>query len=447
MTYYVAAVVVLVLALFLLKQPSRPTRQEIALTRLSRLWTGEMEPEEGQLPEPAAEDMQAAKPEDAPGDRPAWKHREIADFCNAHVEPWRKVLAHGMYLEGLEEILSYLDRFGDCPSVVQSRTDTEYVQMESVYDVLAQVSLLEHSLNVAEEMIAIVKKAGTRDFEFSLGKMLMASLGHDIGKIPELRKNPAYITGDHPIISYSVLDGILPPALAGREEILNAVRDHHYKTRDGFTELLRQADHRARNRELRARSARAVMDLQRIEQAEQQKENDKGRDKTVLAEPPGTVDLAWLDTDELLRRIGSRINVVERGWFSAFSTRDGMVYVQPQLISQLVIDMAKASGRLEYGAYDRDTNSRRRIEYTVTSMLREKGFVSGIISEGYSGARFGLVNRDGKQVGTGFYTPIKAEAFGVELSALEELRKKSAKLSVIVKVRPLFGSQQKQGCV
>ena len=435
MIYYSAAAIVLVVVLLLLKKPSSPTRKEIALERLSRLWTED---------QPAEEQKQAETPEEArpkPPRRevkkPAWEHQEIAGFYDTHVEPWRKVLAHGRYLDAIESILSYLDRFGDCPSVVQNKSDTEYTQMQSVYDVLASVTLVEHSLNTAGKIIAIVKKAGTKDFEFSLGKMLIASLGHDLGKIPELRKDPAYATGDHPIISYSVLDGILPASLAGRDEILKAVRDHHYRTKDGFTELLRQADHEARNMELKARSARAAMDLQKIEQAEQQKEEQKT--KTMLAGPPDTIDLSWLDTGELLRRIEPVINVVERGWFSAFSTRDGVVYVQPQLVSQVVIDMAKASGRLEYGACEKDTFSRRRIEYTVTNMLRDKGLIPGIISEGYSGARFGLVNKSGKQVGTGFYTPVKAEAFGIGISELEERRKKSAKLSAIDRVRPLFG--------
>jgi len=440
MIYYSAAAIVLVVVLLLLKKPSTPTRKEIALERLSRLWTEE-QPAEGLQVEASKEETkpETKSEETREAEKPAWEHHEIAGFYDTHIEPWRKVLAHGRYLDAIESILSYLDRFGDCPSVVQNKSDTEYTQMQSVYDVLASVTLVEHSLNTAEKIIAIVKKAGTKDFEFSLGKMLIASLGHDLGKIPELRKDPAYATGDHPIISYSVLDGILPASLAGRDEILKAVRDHHYRTKDGFTELLRQADHEARNMELKARSAKAAMDLQKIEQAEQQKEEQKTKTKTMLAGPPDTIDLSWLDTGELLRRIEPVINVVERGWFSAFSTRDGVVYVQPQLVSQVVIDMAKASGRLEYGACEKDTLSRRRIEYTVTNMLREKGLIPGIISEGYSGARFGLVNKSGKQVGTGFYTPVKAEAFGTGISELEERRKKSAKLSAIDRVRPLFG--------
>ena len=46
-----------------------------------------------------------------------------------------------------------LDAHGDCPSVMKLDQDHEYQAIQNVYDLLSRITLLDHSLNVAEQMI------------------------------------------------------------------------------------------------------------------------------------------------------------------------------------------------------------------------------------------------------------------------------------------------------
>ena len=93
--------------------------------------------------------------------------------------------------------------------MIQREQDHEYQAVANVYDLLAKITLLDHSLNVAEQMISSVARAKTRDPEMLMGKILVTALGHDIGKIPGLMDGQPARKGDHPYISYLVLKNVI----------------------------------------------------------------------------------------------------------------------------------------------------------------------------------------------------------------------------------------------
>ena len=151
-----------------------------------------------------------------------------------------------------------------------------------------------------------------------------------------------------------------------------------------------------------------------------------------------TVDLTWLDINKFLGLIEKEINVVEKGSFRSFSMNNGLVYVMLQLVSDTVLAMAQKNGESKLLVKGTGRNQRRNIEYSITSILREKNLIPDFIGEGYPGAPFSLKNIQKTQMLTGYYTPIKVEAFKTTLTKLEKRKKESELLSKITEVEALI---------
>ena len=401
----------------------------ISLEELSSIWCKEQKQTTKQVPSKQIEQNQK-EPEQKQQKEISFNHQAIKEFWKAYIAPNKNILS--LYLSAIKEVLEILDRWGDCPSVVSGIEDKESRELSSTYEILSKISLLEHTLNVVYEMISICKKS-RKDWDLILGKIVIAGLGHDIGKIPQLREqSTSYCTGDHAIISYKILKEILPINIE-RDEILKAVRDHHYHVTGELASLLKQADYTAREKEISKIDVKAALKFVADKREEETKDSDKS-----ICELKG---LEWLDLEEVLLRIEERINKEEDGVFRAFSMRDGLVYVMPVLISDIVFKLAEENGHKELLIYQDELNKRREIEYFVVQRLRERELVSSIISEGYIGARFEILIKEetGKEIyKKGFYLPLRAEAFKVSLNDLEQRKKNTKVISKILKVRPIY---------
>jgi len=295
----------------------------------------------------------------------AFVHSALIDpFFKQYVEPYIQVLQHNGYYESVLEILSRLDKYGDCSSVVRDGSESAYSRSENLYSLLGKISLLKHSLNVASEIISIVDNGSFgRDSDMRRGMLLIASLGHDLGKIPELSKKADYATGDHPIISQAELSHIMPDFVPERQKILDAVRDHHLKSKEFLTLMLKKADQQARAKEAKtllpsvenkAKSHTAVPDTI--------SNRDLINDKI-----PTETDLSWMNVEILKERIEEKINVLHENKFSAFSMRDGLVYVMPELISSIVYNLAETENHL-----DVMIEPKRNVEHTVRMAIALK---------------------------------------------------------------------------
>ena len=135
---------------------------------------------------------------------PTWANNDTNAFYKEFVEPYEKVIGEKA-LKSVVEILKLLDREGDCSSVVSGESWGE--EKVNIYSALERVSLRTHSFNTARYMLEILKREYS-DFEMVVGKGLIAALGHDLGKIPRLKK-AYYSTGDHPINSAMVVGACL----------------------------------------------------------------------------------------------------------------------------------------------------------------------------------------------------------------------------------------------
>ncbi len=144
-------------------------------------------------------------------------------------------------------IVHLLDREGSCPSVVNVHGDVEAALNENTYQILAQTTLLDHSLNVAHQ---VVKLLSDNKAWHVIPDTLVAALGHDLGKLSSQRGS-LYSLGEHPLAA-----GIPLAALPGfneldrKDEILRAIKLHH-KMPDGLLgKTLKKADQLARQNEL-----------------------------------------------------------------------------------------------------------------------------------------------------------------------------------------------------
>ena len=166
----------------------------------------------------------------------------VREFFEKHIN--KKPFYTGNVKTVINNLLTLLDTEGNIPSVVSGQNETESKIPENTYKMLAQVSLAEHTIHVAEEILAIVP------YGANLPIALISALAHDLGKMPKFRKQ-YYSLGDHPFISVTVIESIGGfKELVYKDDIMQAVRDHHLKPKGYVGENLKEADTRARRREL-----------------------------------------------------------------------------------------------------------------------------------------------------------------------------------------------------
>jgi hypothetical protein len=243
---------------------------------------------------------------------------------------------------------------------------------------------------------------------------------------------------------------------------------NQFKQRQPLTELIREADFSARDKELREIEYE-IKPQDRVEPGELyagfsavHTAGDNSEQKTSQAQEldsrlgkqkphpkprpnlPQRIDIPWLHAEMLFSRIRPYINayVTPRGWdiskaetniWRAFSFKDGIVYVQPGLLSRLAMRVARDLGEPHFIIRCSDHNYRRNVEYSIKSKFRELGFIAETIGTTYTGDRFLVQIKGDKKPLKGYYVPFKAEVFG-DLSEMEKTRK--GRLADIETVKP-----------
>jgi hypothetical protein len=110
-------------------------------------------------------------------DRPLFLHREIKLFFKDHIEA--EPYFAGKTLMAVIELLQLLDTKGKCSSVVNKHKDEPEMGYEHhVFLVLKKITLNEHTMNVAREII----KLSDSDTPV-IAKNVIAALAHDLEKI------------------------------------------------------------------------------------------------------------------------------------------------------------------------------------------------------------------------------------------------------------------------
>lgn|GEM_PF-365487 len=423
---------------------------------------------------------------------------EVIEFRNDDVMEFYLVYLRGrVWFSGkvreiIIDILRILDEKGDCSSVVSGRNES-YELDKSLYDLLSEISLREHSLRVARKC-----------FEFGVSglsepKVVISALAHDLGKIPEYHKE-FYSLGDHPVISVQVLRGIRWfKDLSYAEEIERAILYHHKTGKGELVEILKKADAGARREEVdiakerkRKREKEKVLkeliestkrnvrveeevkeevkeekEEVKVELEEKIKERveekveegteggeerrqkvgeKKVRRKVFEVEDEGEMkiyeyDLSWLPVEEFINILRSEVNRVKNDRWIAFSMPNGVVYVHPTGLWQILRKVALKVSALDIITMEEDKNLRRSVLASLVELLREKGYIEEeLIQKGYFSAPFLVYRKEGEPIRV-LYTPFKAEKLGNDdLSVVSEFErlKKGTIIEMIERVEPDF---------
>ncbi|MGE4266359.1 MAG: metal-dependent hydrolase [Deferribacterales bacterium] len=401
-------------------------KQQIALETLSGLWTGKKQVAD-------IRNLTENKPEQIQKQAEiVFNKYDFTLFYKNHVAglPAEKII---------EAVMRLLDEKGDCPSVVNRSTDVNPYSEPSTYAALSKVYLWRHSLNVAEEVLKLVKNPGAYS-----AQLLLAAFGHDIGKSEALDK-AMYSMGDHPRISVLLLNGIEGfSELSYKTDVETAILSHHRTGGGELADLLREADRNARRKELA--SVLPQLDVADVYAPQEHNKQSQQSDRifgTVVEtqdeKRPSEAELSWLDIDKFIVELDSKINVINGKRFDAFSMPDNVVYFQTDLLWKILKKLSRESFHEEVLLADADQDQRRNYLFTVTEMLRERRLIAdGLIKNGYFSAPFTVEFKDGSSFKKAFYTPLVSEAFG-DVSELES--RKSGILKEIVTVKPKYGEE------
>ncbi|RPJ10077.1 MAG: HD domain-containing protein, partial [Deltaproteobacteria bacterium] len=169
-----------------------------------------------------------------------------------------------------------------------------------------------HAFNVTRIALGLVKNA-YHDPVGYIPVVIIAALGHDIGKIPELRNQDGYVKADHPRKSVSIIEGIFEKDAGAHwlKVATRAIGEHHQSATEPLSVLLKEADSKARQMEIEQAEKRASLSWEE-----------------------------WFDCSEFLGRVETAVNVIQTGSpFRAFSMEE-TVYCDPTFLYETARAMA-----------------------------------------------------------------------------------------------------------
>lgn len=315
-----------------------------------------------------------------PGARPGSSkvHVMVQAFYSEVIEPHRETL--GGMLEGINRIMELLEHYGDCPSVVTTITDAERIEVARIGDILSRVSLRDHTFNVTRIALRLLKNA-YHDPVGYIPLTIIAALGHDLGKIPQLRSQGTYAKADHPRTSVSIIEGIFEKDTGAHwlKVVTKVIGEHHQSATEPLSELLKEADGRARQMEIEQAEKRASLSWEE-----------------------------WFDCKEFLRRLGAMVNVIQTGnLFRAFSV-DETVYCDPTFLYETAGAMAARKNIIDITLL-RDTDKDGAVRRIVES-LRNLDVLTNELGKGYTTRRYEIRIEQAKPKKM-LLVPLKASAF------------------------------------
>ena len=371
-------------------------------------------------------------------------------------------------------ILKILDQEGLCPSVVNLSSDNEGNWDENTYRILGQTTLLDHSLNVAEQVVKLLSES--KDWHV-IPDTMVAALAHDLGKIESVR-GYLYSLGEHPLAAGRVLSSLKGfKQLLRSEEIERAIKLHHKMPEGLLGKTLKKADQNARQQELdqvvAEHEAGGTMEAAPPEpppapppalatgsnnclvplltgqdraQAAWQAQADIFGETGVADQGnqasgvPKLLDIsAWFDAARFLEELKPYINRMKGRMFMAFSMPEGVVYFQAKVLEEVARKQAQRAGCMAVASLAQRNPAMRHVLFSIVHRLRVEHDVidRGLIKDAFFGGYFNITRKIGKGM-QGFYTPFHAEPFG---SIAEMEQAKPDMLRDIQKVSPMLDSK------
>ncbi len=364
-----------------------------------------------------------------------FRNERIQEFYNKRVRPLR----HASLQQAVcRDLLSLLDTEGQCPSVVNVGRDVEASWDSNTYTLLGQTNLIDHSLNVAEQVICLLQASETG---FLMPDTIIAALSHDLGKLPSIRGH-LYSLGEHPLAAGRILVGLQSfKQLPLKEEILQAVKFHHKQPQELLGKTLKRADQLARQQEIEQAQER----LQPLEEPPKWHNEAKSQEGIFDEKPeakkkvavPKLINLSWFDTHALLKDMRQYINKLEGRKFQAFSMPNGFVYFMPKILEVIAKKQAEQAGVLEVVSMEKE--EMREVLLSIVHQLRQEDVIAnGLLQNNYFGAYFTVTMKSGVTL-NGYYTPCHAEAFD-SIAVMEDA--KSGILLDVVSVESVHEEKQ-----
>lgn len=330
----------------------------------------------------------------------------LQKYYDELIRPYEHLFVQQKVDDVLRKIIDMLDKHGNVPSVVIDVKDNESVDIITVRENLAQVSLMEHTFNVVRNMISIVKQNYSDPDNF-IPQSVIVALAHDIGKIPELRLSGVYNSYDHQVVSANWLaEQFIGKDVWWAQQAVVAVRDHHYKSKDTLTQLLKQADMQARQTELVSYTKQ--YEIKSFEQ--------------------------WFNLNVFLNDyLEKEINVSERGKVEAFTFK-GIVYVKPDLIYKLakkyMFDLRLIDAIFLYESEKEEVIKR------IVQLIRQNGLLFNAIGEGYFSRKFLIKYKHQQAKQNWILVAMYIEPFKDRLEEIER-RKSGTFLELIDSITPV----------
>jgi hypothetical protein len=125
---------------------------------------------------------------------------------------------------------------------------------------------------------------------------------------------------------------------------------------------------------------------------------------------------------------------------------NGVVYVQPRLFWDILVEMAKEKNIIEVFYYAESPEMKRNCLYSILKQLQKhkEAIETSLIKDGFFSAPFYVKLKDGRTLSRALYVPLKAcEAFGVSVGELEA-RKRGKLLEVEDIVPPYYEEENSQ---
>ncbi|MDD3815429.1 MAG: HD domain-containing protein [Desulfocapsaceae bacterium] len=420
--------------LVLIRAGKKPavSKEEVLLQDLSQMWIKNGEVNIADLA-PLWRDEQV--PETIEEISIEFQNARIQEFYKKRIKPLR----HASLQQAVcRDLLSLLDKEGQCPSVVKVGPDIESSWDSNTYALLGQTNLIDHSLNVAELVIWLLQ---TSETGYLMPDTIIAALSHDLGKLPSIRGH-LYSLGEHPLAAGRILVGLQSfKQLPLKEEILQAVKYHHKQPQELLGKTLKRADQLARQQEIE----RAQERLQPLEEPPKWHNEAKSQDGIFNEKPeakkkvvvPKLINLSWLDTHALLKDMRPYINKLEGRKFQAFSMPNGFVYFMPKILEVIAKKQAEQAGVLEVVSMEKE--EMREVLLSIVHKLRQEDVIANsLLQNNYFGAYFTVIMKSGTTM-NGYYTPCHAEAFD-SIAVMEDA--KSCILLDVVSVESVHEEKQ-----
>ena len=305
--------------------------------------------------------------------------------------------------EILLEIMKLLDEKGDCPSVVSdvegNNFRSEKIAGKTSFDVLKQINLRKHTLNVAEEALKIVKEKYSQ-ITPAVIKELIIAFAHDLGKLPDFRPKDYSMTA-HPVVSAKKLEEYLEKTTFSektKQMLIEAVEDHHKQPRNDYGKLLKQADQKAREKEKRE----ILGDETEISNV------------IPITEKDGHLVPEKEVIKYLLEYVVDFINKTEffkpkqKSTYFAYYIGD-KVYVEPDIFYYALRE--NSSFQLPEIFYSDEPEDIKRAKILIANTFRKLGYLDKRIGEGFHSAKFAFYGDNNELKKTFRGISISVEAF------------------------------------